>query len=416
MESMRKVLLSWFAIMISILIFGQRQCKSFEYQNQLTQKHPFLKDSLNSVERFIQSHSFSSFDRTPQSKIIEIPVVVHVLYHYPGENISDDLIASQITALNRDFRKKNADTVKIPQAFKSLAADCNIEFQLASVDAQGRATTGIVRKYTPITKWIADDKIKLSSEMGDDPWDTKSYLNIWVGTLDRILGYSSMPGDPAYIDGVVISNKVFGITKSGAYDNGRTTVHEIGHWLGLKHIWGDKNCGDDGIADTPKQATFTNGCPSGVRISCNNGPNGDMYMNYMDFTNDDCLVMFTQGQKKRMLSLFQANGPRYSILLSHGLETPNSEESPLPDDSAPQWLHVNIYPNPAHTQLTLNVAFDVRWIGKELVVLNELGQIQIKTIITSKIQTLNISNLKPGIYFISAKKDKDKILQEFIKL
>jgi hypothetical protein len=225
-----------------------------------------------------------------------------------------------------------------------------------------------------------------------------------------------MPGDPAYIDGVVISNKVFGITKSGAYDNGRTTVHEIGHWLGLKHIWGDKNCGDDGIADTPKQATFTNGCPSGVRISCNNGPNGDMYMNYMDFTNDDCLVMFTQGQKKRMLSLFQANGPRYSILLSHGLETPNSEESPLPDDSAPQWLHVNIYPNPAHTQLTLNVAFDVRWIGKELVVLNELGQIQIKTIITSKIQTLNISNLKPGIYFISAKKDKDKILQEFIKL
>ena len=411
---MRNVLLAWFAVTISNFICAQRQCKSFEYQNQLMQKYPSLKGTFSSIEKFIKTHSFLS-ERTQQSKIIKIPVVVHILYHYPGENISDDLVASQISALNRDFRKQNADTTKIPAAFKPLAADCNIEFQLATVDLEGRATSGIIRKYTPITKWTADDKIKSSSQMGDDAWDTKSYLNIWVGTLDRILGYSSMPGDPAYIDGVVISNKAFGIKKTGAYNEGRTAVHEVGHWLGLWHLWGDKLCGDDSVADTPKQATFTNGCPSGIRTSCNNGPNGDMYMDYMDFTNDDCLVMFTQGQKKRMLSLFQPNGPRYSILLSNGLGSPPSEESPLPEDP-PRWLHIKIYPNPANTELTINVEFDSRWVGKELVVLNELGQIEMKTIITSKIQNLNISNLKPGIYFISAKKESDKILQEFIKL
>ncbi len=410
---MRNVLLGWIVLSISNLLCAQRECKSFEYQNQLIQSFPPLKDSLQSIENFIHSH-LSLSERTEQSKIIKIPVVVHILYHYPNENISDDLVASQITALNRDFRKQNADTTKIPPAFKSRAADCNIEFQLATVDGEGRATTGIIRKYTPITKWAADDKIKFSSQMGDDAWDTKSYLNIWVGTLERLLGYSSMPGDPAAKDGIVISNKVFGIAKSGIYNQGRTAVHEVGHWLGLRHLWGDMDCGDDSVADTPKQETFTNGCPSGIRISCNNGPNGDMYMDYMDFTNDDCLVMFTQGQKKRMWSLFQPGGPRYSILSSNGLGVPTKEETPLAD-TPPHWLHVKIYPNPANTELTINVEFDSRWLGKELVVLNALGQIEIKTTVTSKIQKLNISNLKPGVYFISAKKEGDKILQEFIK-
>ncbi|MFI5187198.1 MAG: M43 family zinc metalloprotease [Chitinophagales bacterium] len=410
---MRKWLLGWFGLLAFNFLFAQRDCRSFEYQNQLIQINPSLGDSLKSIENFVHDRLLFSA-RTQEAKIIKIPVVVHILYHFPGENISDALVKSQIAALNRDYRKQNADTTKIPDVFKPLAADCGLEFQLATVDSEGRATTGIIRKYTPITLWTTDDKIKFSSQMGDDAWNPKSYLNIWVGSLQSLLGYSSMPGYPANKDGVVISNRVFGITKTGIFNEGRTGVHEVGHWLGLRHLWGDTDCGDDSVADTPKQETFTNGCPSVIHISCNNGPNGDMYMDYMDFTNDDCMVMFTEGQKQRMLALFQPGGPRYSILFSNGLGTPTQEAIPLPDDS-PKWLHLKIYPNPANTKLTINIEFDPRWVGKELTVLNAVGQVEIKITISSTIQTLDISKLEPGVYFISAEKAGDKIREEFVK-
>jgi len=410
---MRTVLLGWIGLLVTYIVSGQ--CRSFEYQQQLIQKNPALQLSYNAVQNFTRLNESSRISSDQAGKTITIPVIVHILYHFPGENISDSLVKTQILALNRDFRKLNVDTVKIPEAFKSLAADCGIEFQLATVDSNGRATSGIIHKYTPITKWQLDDKIKLSSEMGDDGWDPKSYLNIWVGTLDRFLGYSSVPGDPADKDGVVISNTAFGIRNSGVYGKGRTSVHEIGHWLGLKHLWGDQDCGDDGVADTPKQETFTNGCPSGIRISCNNAPYGDMYMDYMDFTNDACLVMFTKGQKQKMRTLFEPGGARYSILSSNGLGVPVNEEIPLPD-AAPRWLHVNIYPNPATTELMLDVEFDTRWVGKELQVINVAGQLQIRKTISSKIQKLDISQLKPGLYFIRAEKPGEKIMEKFIKL
>ena len=414
---MRRLLL-WVGLSSVNFLFAQPKCGSVDYQKQLIQSTPSLELAHKAIENFVSEHeslrSFSS-SKLEEGNVITVPVVVHILYHYPSENISDDLVNSQIFALNRDYRKMNADTVKIPGAFKPLAADCEIEFKLATVDSSGRATTGIVRKYTPVTKWTADDKIKSSLETGDDPWDASSYLNIWVGAMDRVLGYSSIPGDPANKDGVVISNAVFGITNSGIYDQGRTAVHEVGHWLGLRHLWGDTNCGDDGVADTPPQQTFTNGCPSTVRISCNNGPNGDMYMDYMDFTNDDCLVMFTRGQKQKMRTLFDNGGARHSILLSKGLDIPTIAEMPLPDNP-PQWLHIKIFPNPATTQLTINMEYDERWVGKQVQVIDIAGKIQIVKTITSKIQKLDISQLSPGVYFLMSEKTGEKMMQKFIKL
>lgn len=410
---MRKIFLGWIGSCITLFAFAQQECRTFEYGQQLIQKNTLLQTQREKAEEFVsqQSTRISS----DAARMIIIPVVVHVLYHYPAENISDDLVKSQITALNRDFSKQNADTVKIPAVFKALAADCGIQFQLATVDPKGRATTGIVHKYTPITKWTMDDQIKASSEMGDDGWDPKSYLNVWVGSLDQFLGYSSMPADPIDKDGVVISYTAFGIRSSGIYRQGRTAVHETGHWLGLRHLWGDEDCGDDGVDDTPQQATFTNGCPSSVRISCNNGPSGDMYMDYMDFTNDDCLVMFTRGQKQKMRALFEPGGTRNSILSSQGLGDPLIEEIPLPD-APPQWLRVKIYPDPAGSELTLNVEFDTRWVGKELKVINISGQTEMRQMISAKIQKLDISRLKPGLYFIKAEKDGDKIIEKFVKL
>jgi hypothetical protein len=411
---MKTVLLGWIGLLASYLVSAQQDCRSFEYQQLLLQKDPALHVTQNAVQNFsLLQESRISYDQTGKS--ITIPVVVHVLYHYTDENISDSIVKTQILALNRDFRKLNADTIKIPDAFKSLAGDCGIEFRLATVDSKGRATSGIIHKYTPITKWTMDDKIKLSSEMGDDGWDPKSYLNIWVGTLDQFLGYASVPGGPADKDGVVISRTAFGIKNGGVYSKGRTAVHEIGHWLGLKHLWGDADCGDDGVADTPKQQTFTNGCPTGIRISCNNNPNGDMYMDYMDFTNDACLVMFTKGQKQKMRALFEPGGARNSILSSNGLGTPVSEEISAPDPS-PRWLHVRIYPDPVSTELTINVEFDTRWVGKEIQVINISGQVQLRKTISSKIQKLDVSQLRPGVYFIRAEKEGEKIIEKFIKL
>jgi hypothetical protein len=411
---MRTVFLGWIGLLATYFVSAQRDCRSFEYQQKLLQKDPALQTAQDAAQNFV-SHQLSRISSEPIGKTITIPVVVHVLYHYPHENISDSIVKTQIIALNRDFRKLNGDTVKIPQAFKAFAADCGIEFQLATVDPKGRATSGIVHKYSPITLWSTDDKIKLSSEMGDDGWDAKSYLNIWVGTLDRFLGYSSVPGDPEDKDGVVISNTAFGIINGGPYGHGRTCVHETGHWLGLKHLWGDADCGDDGVADTPKQQTFTNGCPSGIRLSCNNAPYGDMYMDYMDFTNDPCLVMFTKGQRQKMRALFEQGGARSSILSSNGLGTPANAEMAFPD-SPPRWLNLNIYPNPASTELIVNVEFDARWLGKELQVINIAGQIELRKTISSKVQKVDVSHLKPGLYFIRAEMQGGKIMEKFVKL
>ncbi|MDP4262349.1 MAG: M43 family zinc metalloprotease [Bacteroidota bacterium] len=399
---------------------AQRACFSAIYQQNELVKDPSLAGKTLGIESFIHRQiAIASSTNTAarlQGQVITIPVVVHILYHLPGEDVSDEKVFSQIEMLNECYRRKSADTVNTPASFKPVAADCEIEFQLATSDPQKRSTSGIIHKYTPITSWDADDMMKYSSQMGDDPWDPQNYLNIWVCNIRKVAGYSSIPGSDPHKDGVVIEYPVLGMNYVPGYEMGKTAVHEIGHWLGLKHTWGDANCGDDFVADTPTQGSYTVGCPSGIHISCNNAPTGDMYMNYMDYTNDACVNIFTEGQKERMRALFAPGGPRYSILASYGLNPPTITEVPLPDD-APKWLHPQLYPNPATTQLTLDISYDIRWIGKLISLFNMNGQLVIQAPITSKVQTIDISKLKPGLYFISAKKeDGSYIKQKFVKM
>jgi hypothetical protein len=331
------------------------------------------------------------------------------LYHTPGEKISDARIIQQIEMLNKCFRRKNADTANTPAVFKPLAADCEIEFRLAKSDPRKRSTTGIVKKYTPVTSWTFDDKMKSSAEMGDDAWDPKSYLNIWVCNLTDFAGYSSIVGGPENLDGLVIGFPVFGPDQ-------KTIVHEAGHWLNLKHLWGDDNCGDDEVSDTPKQAGYTPGCPTGIRITCGNGPTGDMYSNYMDFTSDECINLFTLGQKARMKAMFAVGGPRNSLLSSKGLNAPLIFEIPVPEED-PRWLEPKLFPVPATAQLTLDLSYDIRWVGKNIQVTNLQGQTLMVVAITSKLQQIDISRLHPGMYFLAAKKgDGESIKQKFIKL
>ncbi|MBL7698136.1 MAG: T9SS type A sorting domain-containing protein [Chitinophagaceae bacterium] len=329
--------------------------------------------------------------------VIIIPVVVHVVYNTPGQNISNDQVKSQIKVLNEDFRRKNKDAAYIPAAFKNFAADARIEFRLATIDPSGLPTDGIVRKSTAVSAFGMDDKIKSSLQGGDDPWNRDDYLNLWVGNLSGgTMGYASVPGCAPEKDGVVIKFTAFGNTPNlqAPFNRGRTAVHEIGHWLGLRHIWGDADCGDDKIDDTPPQAGPTRGCPSGVIATCSSGAAGNMYMNFMDFTNDDCTNMFTLGQAARMRELFNAGGARAALLRSVKAEGAVGENSPAAQLAG----RIKIYPNPAVDKL--NIQLNGSNSGY-IVIYNNLGQIAKTFSITKNLMDLDISSLKNGMYFIS---------------
>jgi hypothetical protein len=240
-------------------------------------------------------------------KIRTIKVMVHVVYNKPAENVSAAQINSQIKALNRDFAAKNPDKKKVPGVWSGLVEDARIRFKLA----------GITRTRTAQTSFGTDDAVKSASKGGANPRNPRKYLNIWVCTLGGgLLGYAQFPGGPSATDGVVVLNSAFGTTGSSQapFNLGRTTTHEVGHYLNLHHIWGDVgvSCGDtDYVDDTPNQEGPNYNKPKYPTVSCHNGPHGDMFMNYMDYVDDDTMVMFTTQQSVRMQATLL--GPRKGL-------------------------------------------------------------------------------------------------------
>ena len=402
--------------------FAQKKCVMQEYADKELRQDNTLKNRFDEIEVFT-SQKVNTTNETTQRiarvpEVIKVPVVVHVLYHTPDQIVSKETIDLLLAALNRDFNKNNADTVNIPAAFKPLATSMGFEFKLATMDPKGMGTTGIIKKYTPITYWLSDDKMKFNASYGDDAWDSKSYLNIWICNMIDALGYSTFPGMSAGKDGVVMSIESLAggyYGTSSTVNDFRTLVHEVGHWLNLRHIWGESFCGDDKVDDTPKQSSYTPGCPSGTRISCSNNLPGDMYMNYMDFTNDVCMNMFTIGQRKRARALFEPGGARHSILLSKGLNIAETDPAAVPDYH-PRWLRVQLYPNPATTELKLFFEYDDRWKGKKLQIFDITGKLVMSKIISSKTEVIDISRLNRGTYFIDAWKEEEKVRAMFIKL
>jgi hypothetical protein len=250
------------------------------------------------------------------AKLVTIPVVVHVVYANEEENIGDAQVKSQIDALNRDYRAQNADKSAIPDPWKSLSVDSNIQFELATQDPEGKATSGITRTATTVASFAANNEVKSKKTGGTDAWPANGYLNFWVCRLgEGLLGYAQFPGGPAATDGVVILNSAFGTegTAKAPFDKGRTATHEVGHFLGLRHIWGDRNdcTGDDFVPDTPPAQQANYGKPTFPHVTCNNGPSGDMFMNYMDYVDDDAMFMFTVGQVARMNATLA--GPRKAL-------------------------------------------------------------------------------------------------------
>ena len=305
------------------LVPDKRTCGTMEYLEMQYKMDPTYKQRMEEMEKFVQKfsneHSFKQGDLT----VITIPVVVHVVWNTPIQNISDDQILSQIDVLNKDFRRLNADTVNTPAPWKPLGADCQLEFKMARRDPNGNPTLGITRTQTNITEFGQSTALKFTSQGGHDAWDRDKYLNLWVCNLgSQLLGYATFPGGNASLDGVAIGYNYFGTvgTLSPPYNKGRTATHEIGHWLWLYHIWGDDNgsCGgSDLVGDTPNQASEFYGCPGyPTTDACSPTAPGVMFMNYMDYTDDACMNLFTQGQLVRINSAI--NGPRLPLQTSNG--------------------------------------------------------------------------------------------------
>ncbi len=326
---MRKNYLLIAALLLSISVSAQQyhRCSAMEVKAAEEQANPGLKTIRENIERDVQKW-ISSGNKT--TAVITIPVVVHVLYNTSAQNISDAKVQAQINQLNLDFARMNSDASNTPSAFTGAAANTQIQFCLAQRDPNGGPTNGIIHKQTTVTSFSSNDYVKYNANGGDNAWPSSGYLNIWSCNLGGgLLGYAQFPGGAAATDGVVLLYSSIGSMLSPGtatpYHLGRTATHEVGHWLGLYHIWGDDGTactGTDQITDTPNQAGNNFGCPSFPKVSCGNGPNGDMFMNYMDYTDDGCMNLFTTGQTSRITATM--NGARASLQTSLGCTPPST--------------------------------------------------------------------------------------------
>ena len=274
----------------------------------------YLKNNPDAMSRYVQNEDFTAryandvkMGRVLADGSIEIPVVVNVLYRTTTENISDAQIASQIAVLNADYAAANADTAKIPTEFKTIAAgNTNIKFRLVKT----------VRKATKTRSWRTNDSMKKASTGGIDATSPANYFNMWVvGDMGGTLGYATFPESAGlWNDGVVIAAKYFGQTSSAPYNLGRTATHEVGHYLNLRHIWGDAACGNDFVDDTPAQPDKNFGKPTyPLYGTCGGVKRSVMFMNYMDYVDDAAMFMFSTGQKTRVQATVATAGPRAGL-------------------------------------------------------------------------------------------------------
>jgi hypothetical protein len=416
----------FFFLFLQLQVQAQRMCASQQYTQQLCSTNPAAKIAIEQAAKQVQltldkAKKYAARDTTG-NELINIPVVVHVLYANAAQNISDAQILSQLTALNNDFAGQNADRVNTPSVFKNLAAgDVRIRFCLAQVDPKGKKTTGIIRKATNIVNFTADDAMKFSAAGGDDGWNSQQYLNIWVcGLGARSLGYATVPGTAADKDGVVIAYDVFGTTGTlrVPFNKGRTATHEVGHWLGIKHIWGDDQCGDDGVEDTPRQRGYNYGCPAFPRVTeCSQDANGDMFMNYMDFSDDACMNMFTNGQKKRMRAVFASGNARNSFLTAFACDSTLVQPAPAiePEPVVKAADAYKVYPNPVSGNMTIEYAPAEEFVSKSINIYNTQGTKVYSGLLNKEKSTVAMQKLVPGLYIVRIGEGKTAVAIKILK-
>lgn len=279
-----------------------RGCASHEVHEQQLRENPLLAQKMADIERMTNE---AILENRIVNGVLEIPVVFNVLYRTTAENISQAQLQSQIDVLNADFQGTNSD-YNSSNPYNSVRGAINVRFVLDNV----------VRKSTTKTTWGTNDAMKKTASGGIAATSPTTKLNYWVCTIGGgILGYAQFPGGASATDGVVVDSKYTGTngTATAPFNKGRTATHEIGHWMNLRHIWGDATCGSDLVSDTPTHNAANSGVPAvGHRSTCTGQPL-EMFMNYMDYTDDRGMYMFSSGQVSRMAAIFSTTGPRKSF-------------------------------------------------------------------------------------------------------
>ncbi|HEX4886874.1 MAG TPA: zinc metalloprotease [Luteibaculaceae bacterium] len=292
----------------------------------------YLEDLQHKIASWAANRSFAK----NQSALLQIPVVFHVVYNptQAGSNLSRETLLAQLDVLNEDFRRLNADTALTREVFKGIAADLQIEFVIAQRDPEGNPTDGVTRTESlkNFNVFVFPDDVKYNDRGGKDAWPAGEYLNFWTCDMSLIatqfvIGYAQFPGGNPETDGIVVQWQYVG-RPSASGGKGRTATHEVGHWLGLRHIWGDGNCAaSDFVDDTPNAAEAHYGCLD--VNSCSeehpfwNGQNPpDMTENYMDYSDDACMNSFTAGQRARAQFFLENDSLRKALFTSKGGQAP----------------------------------------------------------------------------------------------
>ena len=404
--SLKNYLYTFFVCLTPILAIAQGQkCKTSEIRQQNFLDNPELVQQRAETEADMQkwiAEEYPSY--IAQKDVVTLPVVVHVLWRTGVQNISEAQILSQIEVLNEDFRKMNSNSGDTPAAFQGIAADVEIEFCQASVDPSGNPTNGITRRQIT-QEFIGDTEDWYSTSAGgQDPWDNSKYINVWICEIDDqgTLGFATPPGTavPVQADGMVIAPEFYGNigTAAQSFPNhlGRTSTHEMGHYLNLEHMWGPTNggCGeDDFVADTPGQFESSFECPDfPLTDNCTSSGNGIQFMNFLDYVDDNCMTMFSEGQKARMLAAI--NGPRVSLLSSTACGmTINTNDVTL--------VPTIIYPNPTANFVIMDTPIAV---GQEsvLTIFDVSGKVVLTQRYNSTPETVkaNIEGLNTGIHLV----------------
>lgn len=412
---------------------GLIRCISTEYEKFLQENSPERANTAQFeswIGNKITERRAAKAGQKSGNAILTIPVVVHVIHNGDAygvnENISDEQVISQITVLNQDYRRM-FDTPGYNEIEEG--ADTQIEFCLAQIDQFGEPTNGITRENKFQESW---GRTEIENTLKfDTQWDPEKYLNIWVcnfgSDLNGILGYAQFPQSStlqglsgpyiSYNDGVIIGYKYFGSkdlcangTYQAPYNKGRTATHEVGHFLGLRHIWGDEENGQcnstDYCNDTPYAAEANYGCMSGID-SCPNKSGSDMVNNYMDYSNDTCMDVFTQNQAERMITVLENAVRRKNLLTSGVCGLATTADFQLLQET-------NIYPNP--TQNELNITVGNGDLPDSYVIYNSIGQVVANVKVSSQASlTINTSGYANGIYIMKVYKGSETKTLKFIK-
>jgi hypothetical protein len=321
-------------LMTSASFSKTEKCAAMSVYNNSVSKDPSIINKEMHIENQIQEYINSKSNKLQAGTILTIPVVIHIINNGEelgeGPNITDEQAISLITILNREYRLENTDALDDSHPFFEAQADCEIEFCLVNTDPDGNPTSGITRYNSGQEVWdipVFDDVVKPATI-----WNPDKYLNIWCANFvdpdsegDGVTdGYGTFPSESTdSTDGVAVLYTNFGVNPLYPDEKSIVASHEVGHYLNLRHIWGDEDCGDDFVDDTEPAFTSNEGCPDfpyNAFSECGSGENGEMYMNYMDYSDAVCVVMFTNGQKERMRATL--NTVRSGLLSSNGCQAP----------------------------------------------------------------------------------------------